>query len=157
RIARIGDVNPVNVIARGRVGTVVVGVVADHLGVGRVDHDAPAARRAATVRVLHAVDVVADDLRGVPGGVDGVAAARRPGHVEALDGHIGPVVGPSGARPAGNLGAPFGVGDIGVVRRGRPRTIRIELYAVGTGRAVHGRAGVDYSRSIGNRGPGARG
>src|SRR5439155_21924862 len=52
RVARAGNVNPVNVAARGRIGTVVVHIVADHLGVGGVHVDAGASRHIAAVRAL---------------------------------------------------------------------------------------------------------
>src|SRR5207249_9894745 len=124
---RAGDVNAVNIAADRRVVAVVVHVVADDLDIGGFRVDARPPGGAAPVRVLDIVDVVADDLGVVPRGVEALAAARRPGHVEALDGHVGPVVRPGRARPAGDFGAPPGVGDIGDVGRGRAQIGRAHV------------------------------
>src|SRR5439155_24310134 len=132
RVARAGGVNPVNVAARGRVGTVVVHIVADHLGVGGVHVDAGASRHIAAIRALRVVDVVADDPGRVARGVDALAAARlRPGHVEVLNLNVRPVVGPGRERSANDFGAPLRIGDIGDVRRGGAGSVGVERPGVG--------------------------
>ena len=71
----VSDVNALNIGASAR-RAVVVDEVVDHPAVRAVDDDGAATGRAAAVRGLGPVDVVAEDLRRVPGRVNSVAATR---------------------------------------------------------------------------------